>query len=74
MQTIKNLWSFGIDISAKEIIERSYKAQMQLTGPLLEKDCDHLFSKAKEKQQQINKAHPARGVLSNEVKDFYKVN
>jgi|694.fasta_scaffold08994_2 hypothetical protein len=42
---------------------------MKLTGALLEEECDELFSYAKRRQQ--NKHHPARGVLSNQITDFF---
>jgi tRNA(adenine34) deaminase len=68
LETIKNLWKFGIDISAQEIVQRSKMSHIAFSNAICEKECDNLFFEAKERQQGN---HPARGVLSTEVQDFY---
>lgn len=70
LATIGKLWPFGIDISAQEIANRSRQNHIRFSPTICEKECDKLFSEAKEKQQG---KHPALGRLSNEVKDFYHV-
>lgn len=70
LATIKNLWKFGIDIPAKEIVKRSKMSQITFSNAICEKECDSLFFEAKERQQGN---HPARGILSAEVQNFYSL-
>lgn len=70
-KTRNQIWPFGIDISAQEVIERS-NSNITLIGPTLEAETDLLFMDAKTYQAKMNKAHPAQGVLSNELSDFYE--
>ena len=72
LSTIQNIWPFGLDISAKEVIERS-NASIELIGPVYETVTDQLFLAAKVFQDKLDKNHPARGVLSNEISDFYEL-
>ncbi len=74
LKIIQKLWSFGIDISAEEVLHRSHQPQAQIFGPLLEKECEELFLNAKKKQNEIHHPHPARGQLSHHEKDFYWIN
>lgn len=69
---VEAIWPFGIDITARELIERSC-VDIELKGPVHEEPCHALFKDAKKRQDEIGKQHPARGVLSNCVEDFYIV-
>lgn len=73
LATINSLWSFGIGISAQEMINRSHRTSIHLTGPVFKKECDALFISAKDKQRIINQDHPTRGHLSHDVQDFYEL-
>ena len=73
LETISKMWSFGIAVTAKELLDRSFKPSMQLTGPFMEHECNQLFMEAKERQAKINSPHPSRGNLPNTVEAFYKV-
>ncbi|GEM_PF-4748096 len=72
LNTIQKLWPFGIDIPAKEVIERSH-SKINLIGLINEAECNELFLTAKQEQAKLSKHHPAQGVLSNEVTDFYQL-
>ena len=69
-KTINSLWKFGIDISAREIASRSHLCQIEFSEGVCENECDLLFMEAKKKQQGN---HPARGNLSKDPKDFYRL-
>lgn len=73
LATIQNIWPFGIDISAQEVVERA-NANIKLLGPLCETETDQLFLDAKIYQKNLDKKHPAQGVLSKNMSDFYKLN
>jgi tRNA(Arg) A34 adenosine deaminase TadA len=72
LATIQNIWPFGIDISAQEIIERS-RSCIKLIGPVSEKETNQLFLFAKQYQDKLNKNHPAQGILSKKTSDFYEL-
>lgn len=67
---IQEIWPFGIDISAKEINERSSGKPITFIGPVLEEGCYRLFLQAKERQKQVESDHPGRKVLSKNREDF----
>lgn len=71
--TINKLWKFGINIKAKELINRSYLPSILLRGPFMERECNQLFIAAKERQAKTNSPHPSRGQLPNNVEAFYKI-
>ncbi len=73
LATIYQCWPFGIDISAAEIIDKSCQRDIQLQGGILADACEVLFQQAYENQQKINQNHPAMGVLSQNVEDFYSI-
>lgn len=73
LKTIKKMWRFGIDIKAKELINRSYQPSIVLKGPFMENECNQLFIEAKERQAKINSPHPSRGYLPNNLEAFYKI-
>ncbi len=73
LTTIQIIWPFGIDISAREVIERTLNCNIQLTGEILTAECEKLFLAAREKQLEINKNHPAKDFLSDKVEQFYQV-
>lgn len=73
LETISKLWIFGIDVKAQELMERSYKPSMQMTGPFMEHECNQLFREAKERQIKINSPHPSKGNLPTNLESFYKV-
>jgi len=74
LDTIQRLWPFGIDIPAKEIVERSFNSNIALTDRIMEQECNDLFLEAKKSQEQVDKNHPAMGVLSTNISDFYQIN
>lgn len=73
LKTIKKLWNFGIQIKAKELINRSHQPSIILRGPFMEHECNKLFIGAKERQAKINSPHPSRGNLPNNLEAFYKI-
>jgi len=72
LKTIQQIWPFGIDIPAQEIIERS-NSQIELIGSVNEDECDNLFKTAKIHQSKLKNKHPARDMLSHNIKDFYQL-
>lgn len=69
------IWPFGINISAQEVVERSsLHHHIDLIGPIYEAETNQLFLAAKTHQEKLGKNHPAQGVLSNKVTDFYQLN
>lgn len=73
LATIQTIWPFGIDISAQELIERA-NAKIKLIGPLSETETDQLFVEAEQYQNKLDKKHPAQGILSKKIGDFYQLN
>lgn len=72
-ETLQNLWPFGINLKAEEILERASLLKIALNGPICEKECNKLFHEAKDIQKQIDDKHPGMLKLSQDVEDFYEI-
>lgn len=71
LESIKEIWPFGINIKADELMKHACGANIELLGPVLEDECLTLFKEAKAKQEAIGKPHPGRAILSKNYEDFF---
>ena len=67
---LNTLLGMGIQIPAREIIERSSMCKISLI-PLLEKACITMFQEAQKTRKAIDNEHPARAILSHQIDEFY---